>query len=149
MGLGLDFSGKYGIVQVESEDTMDKRVVCQSGITGCQCRIQERYDSFAEFVQYNAMFAIAKRLGFDTANECWLMNPLIQGSTEPSDLRVVEDKMLPSRQRLLNAAEEAVDYVAAANYSNRERAALCWLRQVWSGNEDETIEEVDTRLEEG
>lgn len=70
-----------------------KQVKCKSGLTGWQCRLQKNYDnSFEQFEAYNETYAIATRLGYKNAEEAWKANPIIQGSTEPSDLRVVLDE---------------------------------------------------------
>ena len=66
-----------------------KRVKCLSGLTGYQCRLQSNYSSFEEFEGYCENYGNHKTLGFDTPQEAWDVNPIIQGSTEPSDYRVV------------------------------------------------------------
>lgn len=58
---------------------------------GWQCKLQKNYDnSFEQFEGYNETYGIATRLGFKSAQEAWDANPTIQGSTNPSDLRVVK-----------------------------------------------------------
>lgn len=71
-----------------------KTVKCKSGLKGWQCKLRKNYDnSFEQFEAYNETYNIAERLGFKTALEAWDKNPLIQGSTEPSDLRIVISKL--------------------------------------------------------
>lgn len=70
-----------------------KKVKCKSGIIGWQCRLRENYENdFGSFQAYSEMWGIAKRLGFDSAEQAWKKNPTIQGSVLPDDLRVVKDK---------------------------------------------------------
>jgi len=65
-------------------------VTCQSGLMGWQCKLRESYEnSYAQFLRYDEIYGIAQRLGFTSAEEAWEKNPTIQGSVNPSDLRVV------------------------------------------------------------
>ena len=65
------------------------RVQCQSGLEGWQARLRDNYPlGFAQFEAYSDTYGIAERLGFATAEEAWDENPMIEGSTNPSDLRV-------------------------------------------------------------
>jgi len=67
-----------------------KRVKCKSGIEGWQCRLRENYDNnFEQFDAYDETYNLAIRLGFDNAEHAWNVNPIIQGSTNPLDFRVV------------------------------------------------------------
>ena len=68
-----------------------RKVKCKSGIVGWQNRLQKNYSSFSEFESYCETYQIHSRLGFKTALEAWETNPIIQGSTIPSDLRVVSN----------------------------------------------------------
>ena len=71
-----------------------KRVKTKSGITGWQCKLQENYDNdFEKFESYCEIYNIHERLGFKTILEAWNKNPLIEGSTNPSDLRVSKQKL--------------------------------------------------------
>jgi hypothetical protein len=65
-------------------------VKCKSGAIGWQSKLKKVYSSFDEFEEYDAIYNIANRLGFNTTKKAWDTNPLIQGSTNPSDLRVVK-----------------------------------------------------------
>jgi hypothetical protein len=67
-----------------------KRVRCQSGIEGYQCRLQENYHDFEQFEAYAEMYGLHTRLGYKTIKGAWKSNPVIQGSTIPSDFRRVK-----------------------------------------------------------
>lgn len=71
-----------------------KEVKCESGITGWENYLKGVYATKEEFFEYNEIYGIAKRLGYNDPEECWQANPLIQGSTNPSDLKksVTENK---------------------------------------------------------
>jgi hypothetical protein len=64
-----------------------KSVVCKSGLIGWKSRLQENYSSFSEFISFDNIYRIAHRLGYKTAKEAWRVDPIIEGSTNPSDLR--------------------------------------------------------------
>ncbi len=66
-----------------------KQVICKSGSKGWQTNLQNNYSSFEEFESYSDMYALAERLGYKSAKTAWNKNPLIQGSTNPSDFRKV------------------------------------------------------------
>lgn len=67
-----------------------EQVKCKSGIMGWQCKLQENYDnSFEQFQSWCETHNIHTRLGYKTPESAWKNNPIIQGSTEPSDLRKV------------------------------------------------------------
>lgn len=52
-------------------------------------RVQEVYESLEELESYNNACGIAERLGYSDAESLWEDNPLIQGSTDPKDFKVV------------------------------------------------------------
>lgn len=64
-----------------------KKVKCESGATGWEGYLKSVYDSKEEFLNYDEMYGIAARLGYEDPEDCWRANPLIQGSTNPSDLK--------------------------------------------------------------
>ena len=68
-----------------------ERVKCQSGIMGYQCRLQDSYDDVDEWFRYTNMFGLAKRLGYQNAYDCWIDNPIIQGSVIPTDFRIIHE----------------------------------------------------------
>ncbi len=66
-----------------------RRVRCQSGQMGERSRLQSRYSNGEEWHTYSVMYGIAKRLGFSSDHAAWQANPIIESSTNPSDLRVI------------------------------------------------------------
>lgn len=67
-----------------------KQVKTKSGLTGWQSRLQEQYENdFELFKAYDENYNNAQRLGYKNAEEAWKANPIIQGSTNPSDYCVV------------------------------------------------------------
>ena len=76
-----------------------KKVKCKSGITGYQCRLRKNYSSLEEFEGYDEIYGISKRLGFKSAKEAWVKNPIIEGSVIPSDLCLAEEKSRRGTQR--------------------------------------------------
>ena len=53
--------------------------------------LQDDYTDLEEFLLYDETYGLAERLGFDSPIEAWEANPLIQFSTDPSDLRIVPE----------------------------------------------------------
>ena len=53
-------------------------------------KLKKVYGSFREFKAYSSTYGIAERLGFESAKSAWDANPLIQGSTDPRDLKVIK-----------------------------------------------------------
>lgn len=53
-------------------------------------KIQNVYSSYEEFVAYDEIYLISSRLGFTDREELWETNPMISGSTNPHDLRIVK-----------------------------------------------------------
>ncbi len=51
-------------------------------------KLQAQYRNKKEFKAYDEMYALSQRLGFNSATEAWDTNPVIQGSTNPSDYSV-------------------------------------------------------------
>jgi hypothetical protein len=64
-----------------------KTVICKSGAEGYQMRLHDSYDSFEDFESYSNMYGLHEKLGYKTAKNAWNKNPLIEGSTNPSDYR--------------------------------------------------------------
>lgn len=73
-----------------------EEVICDSGAKGWRSHLQDNYKTFAEFQQYDLVYKLAKRLGYLSAEEAWDENPLVQGSTNPSDFR----KVVVARRRV-------------------------------------------------
>jgi hypothetical protein len=59
----------------------------KSGIKKWSDRLQNVYTDFAEFLHYNQIYNLAARLGYETGQEAWLANPLVEGSVIPEDYR--------------------------------------------------------------
>lgn len=70
-----------------------RTVKLKSGRTGWENYLKGVYANKEEFLQYNEIYDIAKRLGYNDPEKCWRANPLIQGSTNPQDFKKsVEDR---------------------------------------------------------
>jgi len=54
-----------------------------------QCRLRHNCKDFEEFQNCSDIYGLAERLGFDSAREAWDANPVVQGSTIPSDYKIV------------------------------------------------------------
>jgi len=67
-----------------------KQVKCKSGITGWQSRLRKVYDTFDQFQRLSEFYGLHTRLGYKTARAAWRNNPIVQGSTVPSDYRRVK-----------------------------------------------------------
>lgn len=61
-----------------------------------QDRVQATYDSLEELESYDRNYGIARRLGFESAEALWQANPVIAGSSDPADLRVVSEGRSPA-----------------------------------------------------
>jgi hypothetical protein len=53
--------------------------------------VQEVYESLEELESYDNTCGIAERLGYSDAESLWEDNPVIQGSTDPKDFKVVDE----------------------------------------------------------
>lgn len=62
----------------------------ESGRAGERHLLRKYYDSFEDFKQWSDIYGLSRRLGYDTAEEAWEENPLIQRSVDPSDWRKVD-----------------------------------------------------------
>ena len=61
-------------------------------------RLKNNYATAEEWIAYSEMYGLAERLGYDDPMKAWEDNPMIQGSTNPDDFKVVESatkKFLP------------------------------------------------------
>lgn len=66
-----------------------KRVKCESGLTGWQCRLRKIYTDYLDFLVFSRMYGLHERLGYVSARAAWQANPVVQGSVNPSDFRAV------------------------------------------------------------
>lgn len=57
-----------------------------------KAKLQKNYSSLKEWESYSEVYGLAKRLGFKTPKAAWEANPLIQGSVNPSDFKVVKGR---------------------------------------------------------
>lgn len=67
-----------------------KQIKTKSGMTGWQSKLQKIYANFEEFEAFCEVYNIHGRLGFKSIKGAWRVNPLIQGSVNPSDLKRVK-----------------------------------------------------------
>ena len=65
------------------------RVKCQSGLMGERSRLRTRYSDFDQFEAYSEIYNLAARLGFESAQDAWEANPVIESSVKPEDFRMV------------------------------------------------------------
>lgn len=49
--------------------------------------LRNNYECVEEFVNYDDIYKLAHRLGFESAEEAWDFNPFIQWSVEPRDFK--------------------------------------------------------------
>lgn len=80
----------FDIPTTDPQDSAPKKkqVKCKSGITGWQMRVRKNWTSLEELKGYDETFGIAKRLGYDSAEQLWDHNPVIRGSVNPDDLEL-------------------------------------------------------------
>lgn len=69
-----------------------KKVKTKSGLWGWRDRVQGVYSCIEELEHYDEAFGICKRLGIPL-KALWNLNPIIEGSTNPDDLRIVSAKL--------------------------------------------------------
>lgn len=65
------------------------QVITQSGVLGWRGKLQSSYSNMQEFIEYDEIFNLAGRLGYDDPVKCWDDNPIVEGSVNPSDFRIV------------------------------------------------------------
>jgi hypothetical protein len=63
------------------------RVRCHSGLMGWRTRLRNNYSSFADWEYNSDMWGLCNRLGYGTAENAWIANPVVEGSTNPGDFR--------------------------------------------------------------
>jgi hypothetical protein len=77
----------------ERKNIMTK-ITCKSGLTGERDYLRNPYDNnFEKFEEYCEIYNLHTRLGFNTPEDAWQANPLIESSVNPSDLRIVTPYM--------------------------------------------------------
>ncbi len=61
-----------------------------------QARLRDNYDNnFEQWQAYAEIYGLCERLGFDSPEEAWEANPVIQGSVNPADFKIVESEKSP------------------------------------------------------
>ena len=71
------------LLPLNSKRTLRRKM--PSGLDGYVCRLHTNYSDFAEWHYYSALNDLAARLGYKSAGTAWKANPIICGSTNPSD----------------------------------------------------------------
>lgn len=56
---------------------------------GWKMRLRRVYTCKAEWLAYSAMYGLAARLGYKSAERAWKENPMVAGSVNPADYRKV------------------------------------------------------------
>ena len=70
-------------------NTRTYRVRTVSGIWGWRSRLSAQYRSLDEFALMSELYSLHTRLGYRNPRAAWEANPVIEGSTKPSDYRKV------------------------------------------------------------
>ena len=83
-----------------AEEALSPRGLVDQLIETWQQRVQEVYDSFEELEAFDQTYGIVSRLGFPDAATLWDANPVISGSTDPRDLKVVAESKSPAARLL-------------------------------------------------
>jgi len=85
-----------------SEDGIIHGVKMQSGITGWRARLKDNYANRAEFRYFAETYGLIERMdGYIFVADAWNDNPIIEGSTNPRDFRVVPENDIPADQRAI------------------------------------------------
>ena len=61
-------------------------------------KLRNEYADFEEFKRYCEVYNNHKRLGFETPEEAWKANPIVSGSTDPSDYKKVDEAYRMSKK---------------------------------------------------
>lgn len=61
---------------------------------GSRYHLRYAYTDFSEWEQFSDIYGLAKRLGYDSALDAWVANPIVEGSINPSDFRVAPTQPL-------------------------------------------------------
>ena len=71
-------------------------------------KLRSNYSTFAEWREYSKMYDLAARLGFSDEQAAWDANPMIQGSVNPGDFKVVPPRA-PKNERCKNQTIRCYD----------------------------------------
>jgi hypothetical protein len=114
-------------------------------------RLQKVYSSFDEFESYDAMYNLAKRLGYNTPIAAWDANPLISGGVNPEEYhKVKESKELSERRRgyipLYIKQKKIIDRFIEEHYHDIKRGSLWFNVDDWPELYDEVaaVRETET-----
>lgn len=55
-------------------------------------KIRDVYSSLEELQSYDEIYNIAARLGYENVIDLWRENPIIGGTTDPKDFRVISKR---------------------------------------------------------
>ena len=105
-------------------------------------KLQNVYESLEEFKQYDEMYSLIERLGFDTPEEAWEANPMIEGSVNPEDYKVVGNIALDRTEgRPGGSYEEFNDALVGA----KEEEGLLFSKENLQKTIDEVVESGSTK----
>jgi hypothetical protein len=76
--------GNSPLDKMESNASLNKQSTKRSSWTA---KIREIYSSLEEFIRYSETYGLAEKLGYNTPEETWKDNPMIQGSKNPGDYK--------------------------------------------------------------
>jgi hypothetical protein len=71
-----------------TKNFLPTEVRCESGLMGWQDFVRNVYESYDELERFSEVYGVSTRLGY-SVKKLWDENPIIQGSTNPSDLKIV------------------------------------------------------------
>lgn len=103
--------------------TASTEIRCKSGVTGWQSRLSEQFHTLQYFKDYDETYGLAKRLGFNSAEDAWERNPIVQGSVVPEDYcRVHEPGDMPIHVKVVVELQVDTDKKLAPEWKIREGA---------------------------
>ncbi len=99
-------------------------------------KLRDNYDNdFEQFQAYAETYGLLDRLGFESCEDAWADNPMIQGSTNPADFGLVHprfehgfqdilrrDSDHPAHDKLRAEAEATADLGAEASWEETAQA---------------------------
>ena len=65
------------------------QVRCHSRLLGWRTRLRNNYNGLQDWCDHSDLWGLSMRLGFPSAHAAWDANPVIEGSTNPIDFRLV------------------------------------------------------------
>jgi len=70
--------------------------------------LQDVYVDFEEFKSYSEVYNLHQRLGYDTPEDAWMDNPLVEGSVDPADYKKISS-MIPEQYKLKSEIISSLD----------------------------------------